>query len=230
MGSGFFTTAWRRGTMLLAAPDEPVGCEAHCHFDLSALALPRRLIGRAWAEFGNASRPVDTGALHEQAFSDPLIFELGLKLVDEAAQENPSGTLYADSLAYVISANLLRLAGEIQTPQAEARPLDPLSLGRVIDDMEDRLADRISMTELATLLDMNVYGFSRAFRAATNMSPHQFLTDRRITRVKELLEQTDEPLAAIAVDCGFSNQSHMTAAFRKHEGIPPGAWRRARRG
>ncbi len=228
MGNGFFSTSWRRGVMLLSTPDEPVGCDAHCSFDLSAIALDPQLFETAWAEFGNGSRPLDTGALHDQAFADQFIYELGLQFVDEAAQGNPGGALFADSLSYLIVASLLRLAGTIQPSQDRARPLTPGDLGRVTETIEDRLSEKVGMSDLAGLIDMNVYGFSRAFRAATGMSPHKYLTDRRIARIKELLETTDEPLATIAFDCGFSSQSHMTAAFTRHVGVPPGAWRRDR--
>jgi transcriptional regulator GlxA family with amidase domain len=44
-----------------------------------------------------------------------------------------------------------------------------------------------------------------------------------------LLLSTSEPLEAIALACGFADQSHMTRVFTKAIGSPPGAWRRARR-
>ncbi|MEM7488719.1 MAG: AraC family transcriptional regulator [Pseudomonadota bacterium] len=229
MGAGPFTTVWRRGIMLLSMPDAPVRHDAHCEFDLSALSLPPSLFEEAWNGLGHADRPLDTGPLHLQAFSEPFVFELALRIAGEAADDNPGGTLYVDSLSYALAAELLRLAGEIEPPQDAARPLLPEALGEVTTVMEDRLSERVGISELSDLLDMNVYGFSRAFRAATGMSPHQYLTNLRINRVKTLLDGTDEPLAAIAIDCGFSSQSHMTAAFTKHVGVPPGAWRRGRR-
>ena len=47
-----------------------------------------------------------------------------------------------------------------------------------------------------------------------------------IERAKALLVETNRPLAAVAVSCGFSSQSHMTVAFRRFVGTTPGRWRR----
>ncbi len=161
---------------------------------------------------------------------DPLLNHLVTDFADEAAAGNPSGPLYADSSAYMIVANLLRLAGQVTTPSDPgARALDTKTLARIIEVMEDRLGEQVPMAELAQLAGMNVYRFSRAFRAATGDSPHRHLTQRRIDRVCQMLDNTSEPLAHVAHDCGFSSQSHMTAAFTKAMGVPPGHWRRKRR-
>ena len=148
---------------------------------------------------------------------------------DQVSSGNPLGPLYADSAAYMIVANLLRLAGEIVPPKSQTRPLDDQTLKDVIASMEDRLGEQVPIAELARLADMDVYRFSRAFRAATGESPHQHLLQRRIERARDLMRTTPDTLAAIALDCGFSSQSHMTSAFTKATGTPPGQWRRAQR-
>jgi AraC-like DNA-binding protein len=43
------------------------------------------------------------------------------------------------------------------------------------------------------------------------------------------LADTDQPLAEIALACGFCDQSHLTRTFRRRTGLTPGAWRRAAR-
>ncbi|MEM8822134.1 MAG: AraC family transcriptional regulator [Pseudomonadota bacterium] len=227
-GEGWVSYRSGRGMMGFAPPNQALASVAEHSFDVTVLSLPPELLEEAWTDLGPTIRPRSLKPLHAQAFRDPFIFDLGLRISDEVAEGNPSGRLYADSLTHLIAASLLRLASDIRIPQDNVRPLDAHSLGLVTENMEDRMAERVGMAELARLIDMNVYGFSRAFRAATGMSPHQYLTDRRIARIKVLLETTDEPLASIALDCGYSSQSHMTAAFTKHVGVPPGAWRRAR--
>jgi AraC family transcriptional regulator len=43
-----------------------------------------------------------------------------------------------------------------------------------------------------------------------------------------MLLSSELPLSAIAVDCGFADQSHLTRVFTNMVGAPPGVWRRAR--
>ncbi len=58
------------------------------------------------------------------------------------------------------------------------------------------------------------------------MPPHQYLIGQRIEAAKRRLVNTRESLADIAVECGFADQSHFTATFRRAVGHPPGTWRR----
>ena len=70
---------------------------------------------------------------------------------------------------------------------------------------------------------------SRAFREATGRSPHQYLLHRRVEAAKVLIRQ-GLPLAEVAGQCGFSDQSYFTKVFQKHTGHPPGEYRRINRG
>ena len=53
------------------------------------------------------------------------------------------------------------------------------------------------------------------------MPPHQFMTLRRIERAKQLLLRTDQSLAEIALEVGFSSQAHFTDQFRRVTGSTP---------
>ena len=56
-----------------------------------------------------------------------------------------------------------------------------------------------------------------------------FVTRHRITRAKQMLLLTEDPIAEIALACGFADQSHLTRLFRRTVGRPPGVWRRQQR-
>jgi len=51
------------------------------------------------------------------------------------------------------------------------------------------------------------------------------LTPSRIETAKRLLANTNEPIAGIALRCGFYDQAHFTRVFRREVGMPPGRWR-----
>jgi AraC family transcriptional regulator len=68
--------------------------------------------------------------------------------------------------------------------------------------------------------------FLRMFRVATGTTPHQYLLDLKLKRVKELLATRKTPLIVIASACGFSGHSHLSTAFRKHFGATPSRYAR----
>ncbi|WP_093235026.1 AraC family transcriptional regulator [Sinorhizobium sp. NFACC03] len=70
---------------------------------------------------------------------------------------------------------------------------------------------------------------SSAFRQSTDMSAHQWLMQKRISKAKEYLMSTEYPVAQIAPVLGFSDQAHFTRAFSQTVGISPAKWRRMRR-
>lgn len=96
--------------------------------------------------------------------------------------------------------------------------------------IDAHLTGSIHIEVLAGLLNLSESHFSRTFRCAFGTSAHEYLTRRRIEVAQSLMLTTREPLCAIALRCGLSDQSHFTRVFRRIVGETPYAWRRTRRG
>jgi len=96
--------------------------------------------------------------------------------------------------------------------------------------IDAHLTGRIRIEELAELVNLSESHFSRAFRCTFGASAHEYLTRRRIEVAQSLMVTTREPLCAIALRCGLSDQSHFTRVFRRIVGETPYAWRRMRWG
>ena len=75
-------------------------------------------------------------------------------------------------------------------------------------------------------LGMSSSVFHEHFVRRTGMPPHQFLLRLRIDQASLRLAQTDDPVKAIATDCGFSFVGSFNRAFRVIKGITPGEYRR----
>jgi AraC family transcriptional regulator len=88
----------------------------------------------------------------------------------------------------------------------------------VLDFVEDRLADKFSLAELAEVAELSAMHFARQFKRATGLSPHQYVLRCRIARAKAFLKLSPHPLAHIAQAVGFSSQSHMTTVFSRNVG------------
>ena len=72
-------------------------------------------------------------------------------------------------------------------------------LDRVIDHIESRLADSIKVDELAQLAGLSASQFTRAFRRSTGVPPHRWHLSARIRRAQQLIRDTQQPLAEIAI-------------------------------
>ncbi|MGY2051609.1 helix-turn-helix domain-containing protein [Methylobacterium sp. JK268] len=143
------------------------------------------------------------------------------------AIEHPGtvGTLLAETMALTLMLEVARPV-PVAGPGIGRPQLAPRQLARVTDHMRDRLADDLSLGELAAMAGLSRSQFCRAFRGSTGTTPHRWLTEARIQRAKELMSGTDLPLASIAHATGFADQSHFTTVFRRWAGLPPHAWRR----
>jgi AraC-like DNA-binding protein len=135
------------------------------------------------------------------------------------------------------AAELLQLASPTVPSTLPARAVDsalgrgglaPWQARKIINYIEANLEATVRVDDLASLVNLSQFHFSRAFRQTFDESPHAFVMRRRIERAQGLMLSSSAPLAQIAADCGLSDQAHFTRLFRQLVGEPPGAWRRAR--
>ena len=100
---------------------------------------------------------------------------------------------------------------------------------RSIEYINTNIADAIRLRDIAAAVGMSMFHLSRTFRATTGVTLHRYLTQARVEKVKALLLDSDQGLAAIADSAGFSDQSHMSKTFKRFTGTTPRLFRRTRR-
>jgi AraC family transcriptional regulator len=155
-------------------------------------------------------------------------FRAALLAVDaELASGGAGGRLAAESLANVLAVHLVR---QSVAPRRAARgPDGALPRGRlraVVDYVEGNLEAGPSLNEMAAVARLSPYHFSRQFKAATGLPPHQFVILRRVERARELLQAgTELSLADVAAEAGFSDQSQFSRHFKRIVGVTPGQFR-----
>lgn len=97
----------------------------------------------------------------------------------------------------------------------------------VTDYIEDRIDQPILISDMAAVANLSPYHFARLFKQTFGESPRQYILTRRVRRAKHLIRTEDRlGFSAIAADCGFASQSHMTTTFRQVAGCTPGEYRR----
>jgi AraC family transcriptional regulator len=113
-------------------------------------------------------------------------------------------------------------------PDTRRGSLAPWQAQRTMALIDEHLAGRTGITQLAANVSLSQSHFHRAFKEFFGRSPKQFILQRRIERALELMLVTDSRLCEIALACGFADQAHFSRRFRQHVGLTPNAWRQAR--
>jgi AraC-like DNA-binding protein len=154
---------------------------------------------------------------------DSLLGQIAMTLAHEV-EGSFADRILVESLGTALCIRLARHFVE-QLPLATRGGLSSERLQRVRDFIEARLDDNLSLALLADVACLSPYHFSRSFKQTTGLGPHRYVTQRRIERAKRLLRATRQPLAQIAQEAGFADQSHLTSIFRREMGVTPGRFR-----
>ena len=141
---------------------------------------------------------------------------------------SPHGSLYATSLSLGLAAYLFSEKGESgRTRVRERGRLTASQKSRVLDVVEQRLAEDIALDDLAAAAGVSRFHFLRLFKNSLGITPHRFVMDQRLAAARKLLAETDERLADVAASTGFSSQSHLSTTMRRRLGVTPKQWRRS---
>lgn len=134
----------------------------------------------------------------------------------------------------VIRALLLHLMASFRSEETSAtdealvlRNDSSQKLDAMLDYIDANLARHLTLEGLADRARVSRAHFARRFRAVTGLSPHRYITLRRVDKARELLRNPALEINRIALDLGFGDQSHFTQVFRAATGTTPGQFRRA---
>lgn len=175
--------------------------------------------------------------------NDPPIDALGVRTICHAHDEAMAGLAqllatawtegFSDPTEEEIKAVVLLMAARVThhfskfvDKVAQKTTSSSKRVQSVLEYIENNLQRTLSLEELASVAGISPYHFARVFRKTTTRSPHQYVVERRLSKAKQLLSQSDDSIAQIAFDCGFSSQSHMTDVFNRMLHITPGALRK----
>ncbi len=92
--------------------------------------------------------------------------------------------------------------------------------------MHDNYSKDIPMPYLASLTGFTHQHLCRVFKSTFNMTPNDYLTNRRLDAAVKLLTETDYSVAEIALKCGFNDAGYFSTVFRRHYGTSPAAYRK----
>ena len=190
------------GTVVTMPPEEP-------HEDV---------FGRAGARIVVVE--TDEGVQTVTSFRDWTATHVALRISAELARPDPLTPLAVEGLA-------LELAAAARRGPTPARPAAWLGAAR--DLLHERFLEPPSAHEVAAEVGVHPSHLARAFRAHYGDSLGGYVRRLRLDWAAERLVRTEEPLAALALEAGFVDQSHFTRVFKQRFGLTPARYRRAHR-
>ena len=161
------------------------------------------------------------------AADDPFLASVASALAQDILDGYPNGPMYGEAIESALNAHLVRHYATRSTTPERSNALSTLEAERIRTFLLDQLHAEVRLSDLARLVQLDVYSFARRFKRTFGMPPHQFVLHARINLAKTLLRDTAASLVDIALQCGFSSHSHFTTVFRRQIGVTPRDYRAA---
>lgn len=167
---------------------------------------------------------------YQAEVNSPRIMALLRAIELELVRESSAGGLRMDALAVDLIRALAEdhdeRGGRPATPRLSGS-LDRRRLDRVLAFIGDNLERDLSLSDMADAACVSVFHFTRAFQRTMGMTPHAYLSRRRLDVAKQRLAHGGHSLSEIALACRFSSQANFTRAFSQATGVSPGRYRQA---
>ncbi|MGA5423239.1 GlxA family transcriptional regulator [Streptomyces lavendulocolor] len=137
------------------------------------------------------------------------------------------GAAVAAAAARVLVMPPQRSGGQAQFIEYPTPGIDSGDLGETLRWMRGKLAEPLSLADIATHAMMSRRSLARHFRAQTGTTPLRWLLAQRVQRARELLETTDLPLGRVAEATGLGSVETLRHHFARQVGTTPSAYRAA---
>ena len=148
----------------------------------------------------------------------------------EARSPRPGGEGVLAKLAEVLFIEVLRLAMQdpVRPSAGWLAGVGDRIVGAALAALHERPAEAWTLDELARTAHSSRSVLAERFQELVGQSPMQYLTQWRMLLATNLLRRSNVPLARIAEEVGYQNDTAFSRAFRREFGVPPAAWRKAR--
>ncbi len=105
------------------------------------------------------------------------------------------------------------------------KPQENSYVEQAIRYIETYYSSNITINEICNTIFVSPCHFQRIFKNATKKTPYQYITEHRVKKSKEKLNDEDIPISEIARLCGFLSSGHFATIFKKNEGQTPTEYR-----
>jgi AraC family transcriptional regulator len=195
------------------------------------LYLPSMLFRRLSDDFDLSGEPARS-IRYVAGFRDEMINQIGRSILSEMTNETAVSRMYVEAASLSIGARIMHGYSDVGAPRAvteASHQLDDARMRRVLDYISARVADEITLGELAQVADLSTFHFARMFKLAIGVSPQRYVSRMRLEKAMAEIAGGRLSLVQIALNAGFSSQASFTRAFSRATGMTPAEYRRCRR-
>jgi AraC family transcriptional regulator len=126
-----------------------------------------------------------------------------------------------------IEGAMILMIAELARLRDDGAPTRPRWLNRVEEAIDATSAAPLSMNELSAIAGVHPRHLLRTFRKYHGTTVATYVRQRQLQHAREAIATSTHPLAMVALDAGFADQSHLTRAFRKAYGETPAEYSRS---
>ncbi|QND46740.1 helix-turn-helix transcriptional regulator (plasmid) [Rhizobium lusitanum] len=182
----------------------------------------------AYTNLANAELEGGNWELHPPRFGHVDLYTL--RMARTMIMEISSASineLYIDAFLTILGVYLIRnySTAKLKATKAQNRRMSPQTSKRVLDYMNEHIAERLSIETLANICLMSPSHFIRAFSMTFGTPPYKYLVNIRLEEAERLLLGSTLPISDIALRTGFSSQSHLTNAMMRYKQTTPAKFR-----
>ncbi len=217
-----------RGKEYLAGPgDVKVICPGESHatgpadqqaYSMRAIRLEEAYFNSLTDQITRKGQPLTS--FPQPLINDPDLFNQVINLY-ELLSGDSSRLEKEYSLVDMLTGLLIKYAPEYYTEAADVAIMPMKAIG---DYICDHCHENISLIDLGQKFSFCPYHLVHQFTLKMGVPPHVFLVQARFQRALKLLAD-GLPVAAVAAETGFYDQSHFTHAFEKKYGITPNQYK-----
>jgi AraC family transcriptional regulator len=155
---------------------------------------------------------------------DPQLEHIAWAAMAEMEHGFPCGRLYLESLATALAAQLVSYHSTSHTRRAQLNGgFSDRKLKAVLAFIEENLASQLSLGQIACAAGMSISHCTVRFRESVGSPIHQYVIRRRLERAVTLIREGKMSISQIALESGFSHQSHLAMHMRRQLGVSPKA-------
>ena len=140
-----------------------------------------------------------------------------------------SNSLEIDELTINLLEKVMMVLANAETPEIIPDKLKHhhlVTIETATNYLLNHFKENISLQQLSSNCFVSPFHFSRIFKTITKLSPHQYLSNVRLTHARVLLTETQFPVSDIAYECGFNSPEHFVTTFKHHFKINPSSLRK----
>jgi AraC family transcriptional regulator len=190
--------------------------------DVTVLLLSSDLLTRAADEL-HVNRFYTFGG--ELFLNDSLVAQLARKLRRDCRGEALVSRLFIESAGYVLAEHILQYYARTSAERLPSDGLTAAQLSTLQEFVDSHLSTGFTVEEMAGVVSVPVNEFRKRLTKTVHAGPVKYVQARRIWAAQRLLRASSLSLGQIALELGYSSQSHFTSDFRSATSRTPGTYR-----